>query len=265
VVMESTNGTASNLTIDRCVYSGCTYGFFNAVSAINSVNITNGNFDTLYEGVYLGQSSSPGIRILHSRFDNIYGSGIDSIALNCGTGYNLFLDVANAFLGAGNPTTDVVLLDGNQSASFGDQFSRDDTDAAVYPRINLDGSVSIATTNGQQLQMGTYTRQSGLTSTLINNTGAPTQIFAVDGTAVLAFAVNYTITRGTAYRTGTLTVASSGADSTGDLNYTDDYIENNQTGITLSVTETTNTVSIKYTSTNTGTNATFYHSITYLA
>lgn len=257
VVIESTNGTASNITLDRCVYSGCTYGVYNALSAVNSVNMTNGNFDTLYEGVYLGQSSSTGMRILHNRFDAIYGSGIDSIAVNCGTGYNLFLDVANDFLGSGNPATDVVLLDGDQSASFGDQFSRDDTDAAVYPRINLGGSVSIATTNGQQLQMGTYTRQSGLTDTLINNTAAPTAIFTSD---LLAFNVNYTIIRASVRRTGVLSITNSAAPV-----WSDDYNETATTGISLTVTESSGTISVNYVSSNTGVNATIYYSITNLA
>jgi hypothetical protein len=86
----------------------------------------------------------------------------------------------------------------------------------------------------------------------------------VDGTTVLAFSVNYTIIRGAAYRTGTLTVATSGADSTGDLTYSDDYVENNQTGINLTVSESTNTVSVNYTSTDIGNNATIKYSITNL-
>ena len=264
VVIENTNGPATNITLDRCVYSGCTYGVYNT-SLINTINITNGNFDTLYEGVLLDQSASRGVRVLHNRFDVIFRSGINSLATNCGTGYNLFLDVANEFQGAGNPTADVVLLSGDQSASFGDMFTRDDTDAETYPRINLDGSISIATTNGQQLQMGTYIRQSGLSDTLINDTGSPTEIFSVNGTTTLAFSVNYTIIRGTAYRTGTLTVATSGADSTGDLAFSDEYVENNQTGISLTVSESTNTVSVNYTSTDIGINATIKYSVTNLA
>jgi hypothetical protein len=113
--------------------------------------------------------------------------------------------------------------------------------------------------------MGTYIRQSGLSDTLINDTGSPTEIFSVNGTTTLAFSVNYTIIRGTAYRTGTLTVATSGADSTGDLAFSDEYVENNQTGISLTVSESTNTVSVNYTSTDIGINATIKYSVTNLA
>jgi hypothetical protein len=263
VIIESTNGTASNITIDRCVYSGCTWGVYNALTNIDSVRITNGNFDTLWAGVSIGTGATSGTRILHNRFDNIYDYGVYVNSSDSGTGYNLFLDVANGFDGAGNPINYVELLYGS-CVSFGDMFVRDDTDAETWSRIAINGA-TIATTNGQQLQMGTYIRQSGASDTLINDTGSPTEIFSVNGTTTLAFSVNYTIIRGTAYRTGTLTVATSGADSTGDLAYSDDYVENNQTGIDLTVSESTNTVSVNYTSTDIGNNATIKYSVTNLA
>jgi hypothetical protein len=35
-------------------------------------------------------------------------------------------------------------------------FERDDTDAQSFPRVQLGTTVSIATTNGSQLAMGSY-------------------------------------------------------------------------------------------------------------
>jgi hypothetical protein len=85
-------------------------------------------------------------------------------------------------------------------------------------------------------------------------------VFTVNATDVRAFAVNYTIVVGTNYRTGTLTVASAGGAT---VSWTDDYTENNNTGITLGVTQSTNTVIVDYTSgVNTGT---MTYSITNLA
>jgi hypothetical protein len=144
-------------------------------------------------------------------------------------------------------------------------FARADAFSVTYPRIQLGTTTSIAMTNSQQLAIGNYVRETGTVATLSNNTGSATAIFTVNGVLVKAFCVNYTILRGTTYRTGTLTVATSAADSTGDLNYSDDYVENNQTGINLTVTEASDTVSVRYTSTNTGTNATITYSITHLA
>jgi len=259
------------IVFDGCRFSGTVYGATNTADAVDQdiagITICNSKFDTLYSGVVLsGTNTATGVRIISNIFDNIYVEGVvfGNVSLNA-TGQNIFYDVGNHFLGSGNPFTAIIDIQNDNNISVSDMFERDDTDAATVARIDLNNSVSIATTNGKQLAMGSYTRESGQTSTLINNTGAPTEIFAVDGTSLLAFSVSYTIIRDTAYRTGTLIVASSGADSTGDLTYSDDYVENNQTGIALSVAESTNTVSIKYTSTNTGSNASFYYSITYLA
>jgi hypothetical protein len=50
----------------------------------------------------------------------------------------------------------------------------------------------------------------------------------------------------------------------GVLTYTDDFNENISTGITLSVTQSLDTISVKYTSTSTGNNAQMTYSVTHL-
>jgi len=258
---STVTNVCDQITFNGCRFTGTTYGT-QTNNAIQSVTFTNGQFDTLYQGIIL---QGTGIRITGNQFENIYAEGIIFPTPLNASGHNIFYDVGNHFLGVGNPFTPVIDIQDDNNISISDMFNRDDIDAQSFPRVQLGNTVSIATTNGSQLQMGTYTRRSGQSETLINDTGSPTEIFSVDGATVLAFSVNYTIIRGTAYRTGTLTVATSGADSTGDLNYSDDYVENNQTGINLTVSESTNTVSVNYTSTDIGTNATINYSITNLA
>ena len=96
---------------------------------------------------------------------------------------------------------------------------------------------------------------------IVNNTTAT--IFTVDTTQARAFSVNYTIIRNTGYQTGTLLVSSNGGSV--DLNWSQDYVENETTGVVLSVSQTGTTVSIAYTSNNTGFPGTINYSITYLA
>jgi hypothetical protein len=60
-------------------------------------------------------------------------------------------------------------------------------------------------------------------------------------------------------------VASPTADSTGDIDYSDDFVENSTTGVTLTFTESADIISFRFTTTNTGTNAVLSYSITYLA
>jgi hypothetical protein len=225
----------------------------------------------LYQGILLGTGTvvnggATGVRIISNTFDNIYAEGIifGDVELNA-SGHNIFYDVGNHFDGVISPATVIIDIQSNNNVSISDLFERSDAFAVTFPRISINDTTSIAITNSKQIAIGQYVRETGIVDTLLNNTGSATSIFTVNGALIRAFCVNYTIVRDTAYRTGILTVASSAADSTGDLTFTDDYVENNQTGISLTVSEASDTVSIKYTSTNTGQNATMTYSITHLA
>jgi hypothetical protein len=82
-----------------------------------------------------------------------------------------------------------------------------------------------------------------------------------------SFSMNYTIKREaagalTALRTGTLSVQSANGYV---LSYSDDYSENNTTGITLLVTQSTNDVTVRYTSTSATFDGTIYYSIVHFA
>ena len=156
--------------------------------------------------------------------------------------------------------------------------------AATNPRISLfDASTtpqtvpaSIAFTNGRTMQLGAYTRQSGLQVQIQD--GVTEDLFTIDTAAGLAnggpqsFMMDYTMLRdnatGRAVRTGRLTVVSS---DTGDsaaaapLTWQDDFTENMQVDMTLIVTEASGDVSVSVTSSATGEDGTIYYSITYLA
>jgi hypothetical protein len=76
-----------------------------------------------------------------------------------------------------------------------------------------------------------------------------------------AVKIDYNIIRATRYRTGTLTIASDGA---GALNYTDDYTENADVGVTLLAIETANVISVQYTTVDLSVNGTMTYSVSYL-
>ena len=60
-------------------------------------------------------------------------------------------------------------------------------------------------------------------------------------------------------------VASPTADSTGDIDYSDDFVENSTTGVTLTFTESADIISFRFATTATGNTAQISYSITYLA
>lgn len=97
---------------------------------------------------------------------------------------------------------------------------------------------------------------------LLNNVASPTVIFNEDSNVTKAFTVDYTILRDTIYRTGTLRVVAGSI--SGAIVYNDDFIENASSGITLTVTQLDTTISINYTSTNTGVAASMSYVVTSL-
>jgi hypothetical protein len=249
LLVESAMVTTSDLLFDGCRFSGTTYGI-NTSDSTKGIAVTNSNFNILYQGVALGTGSiidggPTGTRITTSVFDNIYSAGIiiGLVSLNV-SGYNIFYDVANHFLGAGNPQLSVIIISGDNNVSIGDMFERTDAFAAQYPRISLGASVSIATTNGSQIQLGSKTVQSGLVTVLSANTTG-TAFTVNTSTGVLSFKVDYSITQSsTKFRSGTLVITSGTV-----LNYTDDYVENTDLGIALSVSQIGQEVYVEYIST----------------
>ena len=84
--------------------------------------------------------------------------------------------------------------------------------------------------------------------------------FNTSGTST-SFKIDYSMTRNTGSRTGTFWVASGQSNT---VNSMDDYTENTNLGITLTVSQSGSTVEIIYSSTpTTGYNALMYYSITY--
>lgn len=264
----------SQIVFDTCRFSGTTYGINTATELsgtdqeVKAITVANSQFDTLHQGILLGTETlsgtgATGVRIMGNVFDNIYAEGIifGNVELNA-SGHNIFYDVGNYFNGVTNPETVIVDIQSNNNVSISDLFERADSFSQTYPRISIGTSNSIAMTNSRKIDIGQYSIRSGTQQTLLDNTASPTNIFTQNAIAVRAFCVNYTIVRNTAYRTGTLMIASDGA---GSLSYSDDYVENATTGITLTVTEAFNVVAVSYTSTSTGNNATFTYSMNHLA
>lgn len=259
--VNSVGETCNNINIDTCEFSGTVWGI-TSDDDINGITISGSTFDTLFQGVTLGTGTvvnggPSGVRIVSNSFDNVYAEGIvfDDVSLNA-SGQNIFYDVGNYFNGVANPETAIINIVNNDNLSISDLFERSDANAGVHPRIDLNGSRSIGIVNGKQLEMGTLTVESGLTDTLIDNTGSATELVARDRPA---FTFNYTIIRGSANRSGTIVVTNSAPPV-----FTDDFTQTADTGITLTATEIGGVISINYISTNTGLNGTIFYSISYL-
>jgi len=254
------------IIFDGCRFGGTTYGI-STNQQTKAITFSNSRFDTLYKGVSLGEGvvvngGPTGTRIVGNMFDNIYAQGIlfGDVSLNA-SGHNIFYDVGNQFTGITNPFAAIIDIQSDDNVSISDLFERPDVYSTVVPRIDLNGTRSIGMINGKQTELGDLTIESGLSATLINNTAAATEIFRRNKPA---FVVEYTIIRNIAYRTGKIIVTNANPNISTALTYVDDFVQNADTGITLTVTDIANVAYINYTSTNIGVNATIYYSVSYL-
>ena len=242
----------TNILFDNCLFYGTSYGIATDVQ-LEGITVSNSWFDTLYQGAVLGVSpvngGPTGFRIVHNFFDNIYAEGIylGAISLNA-SGYNIFYDVGNHFAGTTNPATSIIYFAQSNNISVSDMFERGDAYATTHPRIDLANQASIGLVNGQSIELGPNTIQANA-ETVLTDDVSNTVLYTFDAVLYRSSTMTYSITRDTSVRQGTFRVVPTGG---GTLTYDDDYVEDLTTGVTFSATQSGDTVSIKYTTSNTG-------------
>jgi hypothetical protein len=264
----------TNIIWNNCIFTKMAWGV-NTDEAVEGVTVSNCRFDTLFQGVYLGIISPPvnyvgptGVRITQNMFDNIYGEGI--VIVNCSlnaTAYNTFYEVGNSFNGQTNPVTPVIDLDATNNVSVGDMFERKTSQSSdLHPRIALNNKNNIALgmnvnnielyqsnaidlTLANQLSVGTYNRIAGIQDVVANN--ATANLAYVNGTYISSLRMDYTIVRADLRRTGQMVVVKGQAATGTGFAFTDDFVENGATGVTLTAVADGANVRISYTSTNT--------------
>ena len=277
---STTTVICDQIVFDGCIFGGAVWGI-NTNQQVQGITVANSKFNALYQGILLGTSAPPvlgsptGVRITSNVFDNIYAEGIifGTYATLNASSQNIFYDVGDRFQGVTNPYTVIINIQNANNISISDMFERADQYSTTYERIRLNNTASIAVTNASQLALGTYVIETGQTVIIQNNTTVT--VFSVNTDITKAFSVNYTIVRGTSYRTGTIMVATNSGAS--NLTYTEDFVENTGdytgtstlgspgTGVALTVSQSTNTAILQYTSSNSGITGTMTYSITHLA
>ena len=92
--------------------------------------------------------------------------------------------------------------------------------------------------------------------TIVDNTSSPTALFVYSASTFPYAVIEYSIVRDGQYRVGRFLVANN----TSVTSESDDYVETNTTGVTLTATIVGSNVVVMYTSTSTGFNGTFKYS-----
>jgi len=271
VAMSSTASlVTANIVFDSCKFSNMSYAF-DVDEQVEGITVENSKLNTLYQGVLLGAGTvvnggPVGFKLVQNLFDQIARQGvlIGDVSNNM-TGYNIFLDVGTNFYGGdATPVSNIIDIQQDNNVSVGDMFERGEANNQTLARINVNDKRVFALDKGERYKFGTYVRDAGEVAT-ITATASETAIFTVNINVTEAFNVKYTYKddANAVARHGTLNVvaAEDPGDSTGSLTYTDDFIENNSAGLTLSVDQAGNVVTVNYTST---TNGDFKYTINHL-
>ena len=274
-VRSTTALPCSNIIFDSCEFTKfARLADFSYDST--SIRLNNCKFSTARYGVYVGEAvdgSSNGltlgpkdVKVISSMFDTIYENGIKvdgSVSgANNGAGeVRGFVSFNNFFASSVGTANDgvntinespVILFNADECTSQLDYFDGTQRrSASLNPQPEVQG-------------VGTSTKQIKQI-TLADATGSATttgiRLPALSGKKIT---INYKIERASAFRVGTLTVNAS----TSAVTYNDEYEENSDVGVTLSVeldnldsTAGNETAIVKFITSSTGTAATMDHEV----
>jgi hypothetical protein len=249
-----------NIIFDRCGFSHNTRGIATA-EALRGVAVSNSSFTVLRQGVVLADQAR-GFRLVHNVFDDIYAEAVVYDAPLNATGYNAFFNVGNS-LNSVVPTHAAILFRTDNAISIGDMFERSPVESVQEPPIQT--LITEPSQGTSRNQLGRYSRESGQTVTLLD-AQANQPIFQMDSLFVQAFDLYYTTVRSNQTRSGTLRVVSQlSGGSTTSQRFTDDYSETDDVGVTLTVTQVNQTVTVLASTTATGATAVITFSVCNLA
>ena len=273
----------NSVTIDNCQFSGLTYATntddyeTGDNSVVRGVTINGSKLSNLYQGIKIGSNTFTnditGFRITSNVFDSIYAEGIviGKVRINA-SAYNFFYDVGNYLLGIENPYTAIIEFKNGDNISVGDLFTRETVDpGSVLPGTSIPCILTNNTTSisvmSDQVEVGTYIRRPGSIATLADNTSVETTVISEYGEPLVintldidTFSINYSIIRGSVYRTGTISVSANGAINP-EPTWSDDYTENQPSGVNLVVKQAGEVLSVMYTTSFNFIDATFSYSI----
>jgi hypothetical protein len=234
---------------------------------MSSVTFSGCEFDTAFKAVKIGEGRTGvapavdgprGVKVTNSLFDDIYNRAIH---VYFGPGFtsanNTFKDCANNNLGSGNASTHVIEYAGTGMHSIGDDFERPDADQTTSTLRVKHFGVSV---QDSATEFGTYIRKYGQTATLTDNvSNQSTGITFSDNSGLeSSIEIDFNITRGATIRQGTLRITQ---DATAQLLDEDFSEHNGSVGVTFNLTNSSNITTLQYTTTSTGSAATFNYSI----
>ena len=264
-ITSSSSNHSKNLTFRNCTFSKIENGFL--INDDSDILLIEGcRFDTCNAGIIVGDNltgagahtyAAKGLRITLCSFNKIDTYGVRTYTNVHGvvSSFNYYLEVGNNNLGDLFASVPVVQFDDTGNSSIYDIFDRENSTVEKVSHDN--GNVSLVPKDGLKLGK-TKIKEADVIDLLDNKASAVTTGLTFTVADVPAAVINYRINRGAGNdRTGTILLVMNSSSA----NIDDTNIEVGTTGVTFSVTVSSGTATLKYTTTSTGTAATFTYSI----
>lgn len=255
--------TTRSINFISCRFENTRYAVISD-EASSDVRLSQCMLAGLYKGFKLGQNSvnaatSPNnYKIMNTTFASVANNAIDAYTYVSGIMSlgNHYIDVGNNFAGSGSPVAPILswLADGNMS--IGDSFDRNDTDNAVQPRISFNNSRTISVQPNVGFVAGSYVTGISGVAVLLDNQSS---FITSNVTLANSCSVNYTVTRGTAFRQGTM-LFSNDQSQLNFQSFVDNFTGSGNTGVNFFIN---NNNVITYTTSSTGSNAILKYNINY--
>lgn len=260
----TTASPSEDINLVDCYLTGFNYGVWQDTTGqyFQNMIISSGTFYDIFKGIYVSVSFSTAKNIIvtSSVFDRIYSSAVQIGSVdNFVSSFNHYKEVGNSYSGSGSPAAVVIDFgnSANHSASLGDLFNRNDVDDLVFSRFIGNSNTSFFE-YGHALSLGYLATSNGEEDTLTNNTsGGSTSLSMLIDRHNHAIVV-YSVERGVDRRSGVLNIAFN--TGTG-YSIDDESTETGDVGVTFSVDTDGTTGTLTYTTTNTGSDATFRYSV----
>jgi len=203
-----------------------------------------------------------GVKVVNCLFENLYNIAIKTITVkHFVSSYNTFTNCGVAGAGSvGTALVPIISYDNDGNYSIGDNFDRTAVQQATYPNIENNGKAVFSLYATDNVQYGYHKTEAGKQETLTDNTTNGNTLIDFDESVLTEVHIDYTITRDTHMRTGTLKITGS---NVAGYEVDDEFTETSDPGVSL-LMDNVNGV-LQYNTTSTGSDATFKYRITNFA
>lgn len=262
----------SSIVFDTCSFTNGTH-VCRLDDDMQDIVFSGCYFTELYQPFKIGEHTDGsaarligprGVKLLNNYFDEVASSalliytGISGVV----SSYNHYAEVGNNYAGAGHPIASVIILGSDGNTSIGDIFDRNAADDTVFQSVEQSNHRVIAQ-YGSELHIGNSAYMAGSILTLADNTSVMTSTgLTFDFHKFTAVTVEYSITRGSNSRYGTMRIVQT--DTTVTLD--DEFSDNGSDAlITFSIAQASGISTLLYTCTGSTSPASMKYTIRYIA